>query len=82
MHDLGNKIHAERKKFLDAFVPIFISRYNAISNEKEIVNIEYKTQLHEKDFRSLLEENLTKDKVLQYTSVGTHKDDLTFSIET
>ena len=82
LHSLGIKIYAERKKFLEAFVPIFMSRYNAISNEKETVNIEYKSQLHEKDFRSLLEENLTKDKVLQYTSVGIHKDDLTFSIAT
>ena len=82
LHDLGTKIYTERRKFLDAFVPIFISRYNAISNQKESVNISYKSQLHEKDFRSLLEENLARDKVLQYTSVGAHKDDLLFAIET
>ncbi len=29
----------------------------------------------------LLEENLQKDMALQYTSVGTHKDDLIFEIE-
>jgi len=82
LHDLGTKIYTERKKFIEAFVPIFIARYNAISNQKEMVNISYKSQLHEKDFRSLLEENLAKDKVLQYTSVGTHRDDLLFAIET
>ncbi len=82
LHDLGTKIYAERKKFVEAFVPIFISRYNAISNQKEMVNISYKSQLHEKDFRSLLEENITKDRVLQYSSVGAHRDDLLFAIET
>lgn len=80
LQSLGVQIYTERKKFLEAFVPIFMARYNAISNESEIVNISYKSQLHEKDFRSLLEENITKDKVLQYTSVGIHKDDLLFSI--
>lgn len=29
----------------------------------------------------LLEQNLNKDKALQYTSVGIHKDDLVFKIE-
>lgn len=82
LHNLGTKIYAERRKFLETFVPIFISRYNAISNQKESVNISYRSQLHEKDFRSLLEENLARDKVLQYTSVGAHKDDLLFAIET
>jgi len=82
MHELGSQIYAERRKFLEAFLPIFMTRYNAISNEKEIVNISYKSQLHEKDFRSLLDESLAKDKVLQYTSVGIHKDDLLFTIET
>ncbi|MEM6719971.1 MAG: DNA replication/repair protein RecF [Bacteroidota bacterium] len=82
MHELGSRIYAERRKFLEAFLPIFMTRYNAISNEKEIVNISYKSQLHEKDFRSLLDESLAKDKVLQYTSVGIHKDDLLFTIET
>lgn len=82
LHELGSQIYAERRKFLEAFLPIFLTRYNAISNEKEIVNISYKSQLHEKDFRTLLDESLAKDKVLQYTSVGTHKDDLLFTIET
>ena len=31
-------------------------------------------------FEELLKNNLEKDKVLQYTSVGIHKDDLSFDI--
>ena len=76
----GAAIYEERIKFLDAFVPIFMKRYNAISNEKEVVDIVYKSQLHEQNLKDLLKENLAKDKVLQYTSVGTHKDDLSFTI--
>ena len=41
----------------------------------------YKSQLHTLSFEQLLKQNLEKDKVLQYTSVGIHKDDLSFEIE-
>lgn len=41
----------------------------------------YKTQLNEDDLLVLLEKNLERDRVLQYTSVGIHKDDLTFEID-
>jgi DNA replication and repair protein RecF len=37
--------------------------------------------LFEKDTFTLLEENLNKDRALQYTSVGVHKDDLSFEID-
>jgi DNA replication and repair protein RecF len=36
--------------------------------------------LHEKGLRELLADKLDKDKVLQYTSVGTHRDDLVFEL--
>ncbi|WP_046744559.1 DNA replication/repair protein RecF [Kordia zhangzhouensis] len=80
LSQIGSEIYDERKKFLEAFVPIFMKRYNAISNQKEVVTIVYKSQLHEHGFKFLLEENFAKDKVLQYTSVGIHKDDLSFTI--
>jgi DNA replication and repair protein RecF len=56
-------------------------RYNAISNNKEDVNLNYKSDLFEGELDALLNDNLNKDKALQYTSVGIHKDDLNFEIE-
>jgi len=41
----------------------------------------YESHLFEKDTKTLLEENLAKDRALQYTSVGVHKDDLSFQID-
>ncbi|CAM1349855.1 DNA replication and repair protein RecF (fragment) [Tenacibaculum ascidiaceicola] len=41
----------------------------------------YKSQLHDVSLEVLLQQNLEKDKMLQYTSVGIHKDDLNFEIE-
>ncbi|WBL23504.1 DNA replication/repair protein RecF [Zunongwangia sp. HRR-M8] len=80
LNDLGTKLHKKRLEFLDEFVPIFNKRYADITNNQEPVSIQYKSQLSEKSLSQLLEDQLQKDMVLQYTSVGTHKDDLSFEI--
>lgn len=77
----GNKIYKKRSTFLDEFIPIFRERYASISNSKEEVNMFYKTQLMEGDLMELFDRSLEKDRMLQYTSVGTHKDDLVFEID-
>ena len=38
------------------------------------------SKLDEKPFIDLIEESLQKDRILQYTSIGPHKDDLRFQI--
>ncbi|MGY5351322.1 DNA replication/repair protein RecF [Wenyingzhuangia sp. IMCC45533] len=80
LQELSSYIYEKRVWFLKEFAPIFNSCYQEISNSKEEVDINYKTQLHEKPLLDLFEENLFKDKLLQYTSVGIHKDDLVFEL--
>lgn len=82
LNELGQAIHEKRNEFLKVFVPIFKARYKAISNGNEIVNLSYKSDLFEDSLATLLQHHLNKDKALQYTSVGVHKDDLKFEIET
>jgi DNA replication and repair protein RecF len=77
----GSIIYQKRTDFLSAFIPIFKERYQVISSSKEEVNLVYKTQLKDADLLTLFEENLERDRVLQYTSVGVHKDDLIFEID-
>lgn len=81
LEELGNNLHKKRKAFLEIFIPIFQKRYAVISNGREEVTISYKSQLDDGDFKNQLEQNLQKDMALQYTGVGTHKDDLIFEIE-
>ena len=76
----GEIIHKERKEFLKIFIPIFNERYKTISQGKEEVNLVYRSQLLEADFFDILRDSLVKDKMLQYTSSGVHKDDLVFEI--
>lgn len=74
----SNYIFEKRKSFLETFIPIFKARYQTISNSEESIDLVYKSDLEENSLPNLLKENLSKDKVLQYTSVGIHKDDLLF----
>ena len=77
---IGNLIFNKRKEFLELFSPIFFEKYSIISNNKEKVNLTYKSQLKNHRLQDLLISNIEKDKVLQYTSAGTHKDDIEFLI--
>lgn len=78
---LGQTIFEKRKAFLVDFVPIFNAYHQTISDSAETVQLVYQSDLFEKDTLTLLEENLSKDRALQYTSVGIHKDDLSFEID-
>lgn len=81
LHNYGTPVFESRKAFLETFVPIFNERYKAISGGKETVNLVYESQLFNGNLKILLEENLGRDKALQFTSTGIHKDDLGFEID-
>ena len=77
----GQLIFEKRKQFLNDFIPIFEKHHTNISGGNEKVALKYESQLFEKDLMSLLEESLQKDRIIQYTSAGIHKDDLVFEID-
>lgn len=78
---LGEKIHAERKRFLEDFVPGFNTIYQRISGGREVMSIDYKSNFLEGDFSELILEARGKDRQLRRSTVGTHKDDLSFLID-
>ncbi len=77
----GAVVYEKRKAFLIEFTPIFEARYKTITEGKELVNLVYKTQLDDGSLSNLLGQSLERDRALQYTSVGIHKDDLQFEID-
>lgn len=81
LHTYGSVIFKKRDAFLQTFIPIFKSRYEAISQNKEAIDLTYKSDLFKTELIDLLALNINKDKALHYTSVGTHKDDLVFLID-
>ncbi len=81
LSDLGTPIFDKRKSFLAEFIPIFDAHHKAITGSAENVQLVYQSHLHDHSFISLLTDHFTRDKMLQYTSVGIHKDDLSFEID-
>ena len=81
LNSLGQSIFEKRKHFLADFIPIFNQYHQDITQSAETVQLVYQSDLFENDTLTLLNQNLQKDRALQYTSVGVHKDDLLFEID-
>ena len=73
-------IFEARKAFASELLPLLTHYYHLLSGGKETVGVRYKSALHESSMTDLLTENESKDRVLQYTSSGTHRDDLVFHL--
>jgi len=77
---MGEAIYNKRKDFVDKLIPIFQKYYSIISGIDEKVKLVYQSHLDGEDFSNLLANSFAKDRVLQFTSVGVHKDDLTLML--
>jgi len=78
--DFAKRINVKRKKLIVELNPIFQHYYELISGGKEKVQLVYHSDLNFEDFDVVLKAAITKDRALQYTTVGTHKDDLELTI--
>lgn len=76
----GNKIFAIRKAFMDEFIPLFNEYYLYLTENKEVVSLNYQSQLIDFPFETLLKKSVEKDRVLERTTTGIHKDELAFEI--
>lgn len=74
-------INQKRAAFIEQFTPVFEQYYGKISGERERVLCTYRSQLSDQDFGVLLKASIEKDRILQRTTVGIHKDDLRFFID-
>jgi len=76
----GNTIFEKRQHFMAEFIPEFNSHYQFLTDSAEQVSLTYDSPLMNGTFLDLLERNLDRDRLLERTTVGIHKDDLLFSI--
>ncbi|MFC2136635.1 DNA replication/repair protein RecF [Bacteroidota bacterium] len=76
----GELIFKEREKFIKKFIPIFQKYYNYISLQNEKVDLKYESDLQTDNLNNLFINSIEKDRILQYTTKGVHKDDLIFNI--
>jgi DNA replication and repair protein RecF len=81
LQQLGEPIFQKRKDFIATFEPIFQKHHHHITGSAEMVELCYDSDLLEGSTEELLAKNLVRDRQLQYTATGIHKDDLSFLIK-
>ncbi len=69
-------IFGRRKRFVEAFVPIFADLYKTIAEVEEQPQLTYRSQLFDRELSEALRRTRQRDLILGWTSQGAHKDEL------
>jgi DNA replication and repair protein RecF len=77
----GDELLQKRSLFLGEFIPLFNSYYHFLSNGAEIVNCVYEKSNVNLLLREAVKNSIQKDRALQYSTTGPHKDELEFTID-
>lgn len=73
-------IFERRQAFLEHMLPYFQEVHQGMTKNGESVSLTYKSQLLKQSMEEVLQERREKDRILQRTTGGIHRDDLIFSL--
>ena len=76
----GNKVIEGRKKFIKDLNNIIADIHNKLTGGKETISVSYETFNDNISFEEVLRKNRSRDFKLKSTSVGPHRDDLSFIV--
>lgn len=76
----GGLIYRKRAEIIAQLEPEVARFYRLLSDDREQVQLQYRSELHERSFEELLHAAREKDFVNQFTCTGIHRDDLTLKI--
>lgn len=76
----GNRIHQRRSEFAERLQPLVAEFYRLLSEDREQVELRYKSELNDRPFEEVLRAARQKDLVNEFTTAGIHRDDLTLRI--
>ncbi len=77
----GVPVFEARQAFLKGFIEQVQDRYDYLAGRHEVVAFRYQSQLLDRRLDALLRENRLRDKQLQRTTQGIHRDDLLFLLD-
>lgn len=77
---LGNFIFTRRQDFIQNIQPIFQKHYNQLSDNAEVVEIQYQSSLLSSTYMEGIQSTAVADAKSGYTNFGVHKDDFLFHI--
>ncbi|MDR0937734.1 MAG: DNA replication and repair protein RecF [Mediterranea sp.] len=76
MAQAGEQIFRKREAFVTEFVPAFQAIYSFVSQDKEWVDLSYKSHARDTSLLEVIRQSRAKDKVVGFALHGIHKDDL------
>ncbi len=77
----GSLAFREREILINELIPVFREYYSLIADSREDVRLSYRSHFKDGDFAEVLRNAFVKDRLLEYTTVGIHKDDLVFEMD-
>ena len=76
----GSKIIERRKQFVDQLNDIIASIHSNLSGEKEKLRLIYEPNVDIESYASSLENSHDRDIKLKQTTIGPHRDDISFNV--
>ena len=76
----GSKIIERRKQFIDQLNEIIASIHSNLSGEKEKLRLIYEPNIDIENYASSLENSHDRDIKLKQTTIGPHRDDISFNV--
>ncbi|MFO7616230.1 MAG: DNA replication/repair protein RecF [Bacteroidales bacterium] len=77
---LGERIFTRRREFISELLPVFRHYYEFISQGSELVDLSYRSQAFRGDLAKQMRKAWERDRILQFSTVGIHKDDLVLEL--
>jgi DNA replication and repair protein RecF len=77
----GRFILETREQFIQRFIPLFEEYYRFVSESREAPSLAYQSTVADGDIKSALFTSLAKDRAVQFTSIGPHRDDLELRLD-
>ena len=79
--DKGDQLFVIRKDFLESYLKLVSEIYTKIAGDSDQIELFYDSQLMQQKMEAWLHMNKQKDKILQRTCAGIHKDDILFKMQ-
>jgi DNA replication and repair protein RecF len=76
----GTRVYEKRRDMIERMMPMVAEYYRTLSDDREQVAVEYRSELMEMPMADVLLRSRERDIVNQFTTAGVHRDDIVFTI--
>ena len=76
----GTRVYERRRDMVERMMPMIADYYRTLADDREQVDIEYRSELMDMPLSDVLLRARERDIVNQFTTAGVHRDDLIFRI--